>query len=204
MKKTLLTFILAFAAVCAHAGAPEYVATVRLTPGASPSAMLAFQNTSSDLDVVVQKIEITNASTMSVTSGLMQFWVYGSTSMTHSQTLTAASAYTYNAALGAKPSYISLSSAPVLVIYEGDSSSRTAAQMNSLSGVVGPILRPLIVNADESAAANLYDSWSNENPDKPLILPHASNRGLVFVKRQLGSSDYTDGQVIFRIVYTVR
>jgi hypothetical protein len=200
----MLTIVAAlFMAVSAHADTPTpRVAMVRVTPGAAPAKVLAFQNTSSTSDIVVRKIEIVNASTAAVTSGLMQFWVYGSTSVDHSETTTQ-DAYSYFAALDSQPSGLSISTKPASATYEGDSDILTAAAANNLSGS-RPLLAPLIVNLDESAAANFSASWSQEQDGLFLILPAGANRALVFEKRQLGSADYTDGQVIIRIFYTLR
>lgn len=178
------------------------VSVVRITPGASPAKVLAFQNTSSSVDVIVRKIEIVNASTMAVTSGLMQFWVYGSTSVAHSET-TSQTAYKYNTVLASQPSYISVSTKPASATYEGDAAPLDATAYENLTGAK-PFLAPLIVNLDEGATSNFAASWTQEVGELPLVLPAGEDRALVFEKRQLGTSDYTDGQAEIRIFCTLR
>ncbi len=187
------------------ASLPSYTAVVRLTPGASPAKVLAFQNTSASQDILVDHIEITNSSTMTVTGGLEQFWVYGSTSLTHSA-LTSVATYGYNGVLVAQPAAVVMSTAPLNVQYEGDTGILTAAQQGALSGVATPIIRPLAVNNDETATTSLSDGWTAEALDwaRPIILPRNTQRALVFEKRQLGSSDFTAGSVTIRIHYTVQ
>ena len=189
---------------------PNYVTEAQITLGASnasPSKVFAFQNTASGQDVIIDRIEVINASTgVAVTSGLMQFWVYPSTSMTHSDTATSIVTHGYGAALAAVPAAVVASTAPLNVQYERDSGILTTAQQNNLTGTSLPIIRPLVINDDETATLNLFDVWAAEAPDYdlPIVLPKGSNRGLVFEKRQVGATDYTAGTFIIRILYTVR
>ena len=181
----------------------SYVSTARLTVAGSSVSLFAFQNTSSGVDVVIRKIEISNASTATVTGGTMQFWVYASTQITHSAAITTN--YEYAAALIAQPSYISVSSAPTGVLYEGDSSTVTSAA-SALAGVP-PIIRPLYVNNDETATTLLTDSWGADealNAAGPLVLNAGANRGIVINQKRLGTSDFTAGSVLIRIFYTTR
>lgn len=212
MKKSILALLTLFAGLMgvaprAYAGVPPtYVDQVRLTVPASPANVLAFQNTSAGLDVVVRRIEIVTSSTQSVTGGLMQFLVYASTQVTHSA--SAGKFYAYGSANASRPSHISVSTAPLSVQFEGDSAALTAAQLGAMSGAL-PLIRPLVVNNDEGAAANFGDAWAEESPNSPnpaggLLLPAGANRALIFEKRQLGSSDFSAGQVIIRIFYTIR
>lgn len=189
---------------------PNYVTEAQITLGASnasPSKVFAFQNTASGQDVIIDRIEIINASTgVVVTSGLMQFWVYPSTSMTHSDTATSIVTHGYAGANVTVPAAIVASTAPINVQYERDSGILTTAQQNALSGTSRPIIRPLVINDDETATLNLFDVWAAESPDYdlPIVLPKGSNRGLVFEKRQVGATDFTAGTFIVRILYTVR
>jgi hypothetical protein len=202
-------WLLAAALICFGSSAfaappPTYINTVRITPGASPARVLAFQNTSSTIDVVVRKIEVVSASTQTVTSGLEQFWVYASTQLTHSA--SAGRFDSYSAGFTTQPSYVTVSTAPLLVLFENDTSTLTAGQQAGLSGTALPLIKPLTVNLDEGAAANFYDSWVSEDPsnNSPLILPAGANRALVFEKRQKDGTDYSAGLVQIRIYYTVR
>lgn len=184
----------------------SYVAVVRISSvPASPARVFALQNTSTDQDVLVNRVEVANSSTMTVTGGLMQFWVYGSTAMAHSA-LTTVQTYGYSGALVTAPTAVSASTAPINVQFDGDSGILTAAQQNGLSGTALPLIRPLIVNDNLAATGQTSDSWSTENPDfgSPIILPKNSQRGLVIEKRQFGASDFSAGAVTIRVHYTLR
>lgn len=194
MKKTLLGLvaILGLALPASAIVSPTYVSVVKFTPGGADAKVLAFQNASAKVDVRVLRVEVSAASTGTYTGGLMQFWVYGSTVITHSDTTTASS-YTYASANGASPASIYTSTAPLNVQYE----SKAASQL--------PLFRPLIVNNDETAAANFKDEYIAEGGDSEvLLLPKGSSRGLVFEQRRLGTADITDGTVMVRIVYTAK
>jgi|CXWL01.1.fsa_nt_gi hypothetical protein len=182
--------------------APTYVSVVRVTATGSALAgtkLYAFQNTSATADVVIRKIEIANASTMTITGGTMQFWVYGSTQFSHSALITTG--FSYSTAAASQPSFVKVSSAPLSVQYEGDA----AVQVGG--GLLGtpPIIRPLYINNDEAAVALLYDSWSEESlgHSAPLLLPKATNRGIVIDQKRLGTTDFSDGAVYIRIFYTI-
>lgn len=211
MKKILLALaaLLGPSMLTAGTGAPYlpgYVAVVRISSvPASPARILAFQNTSATQDVLVNRIDATSCSTMTVTSGLMQFWVYSSTQMTHS-VATTVQTYGYRGALATAPAGVTASTAPTNVLFEGDSSTLTVAQQGALSGTSLPIIRPLAVNLDETATTSISDSWQHESPDfgDALLLPHGGNRGLVIEKRQLAATDWSAGCVTFTIHYTLR
>ncbi|MES2156151.1 MAG: hypothetical protein V4510_13535, partial [bacterium] len=151
------------------------------------------------------KIEVVNATTMTVTGGTMQFWVYASTSLTHSAAITGG-AYGYAAALTTQPSYISISSAPTSILHEGDTVIQS--QTSLLLGTTPPLLRPFYLNDDEAATTLLYDSWSDESQGTatagPLVLNHGANRALTIEQRRLGTTDFTAGSVLVRIFYTIR
>lgn len=211
MKKTVFALVaLLGLSLGAHAAPPAYRTTVvRVTPGASPAYVLAFQNTSSDIDVEVHRVVVSAASTMTVTSGAMQFWVYVSTSLTHSA--AAGKYFSHESALASQPSYISASTAPLSVQLEGDSGILTAAQRHSVAGAL-PVIRPIHVNPDEGATG-LFDDASDLSTDsadswtasgRPIKLPRGSNRAIVIEKRQLASSDFTDGQVYLKIVWVAK
>lgn len=175
------------------------------------STVYSLQNTASSggQDVLVRKIEISNASTMTVTGGLMQFWVYLSTSLSHSAAVTTA--YSHTGALASQPSYVTVSTKPYNVQAEGDSGILSTG--GGLSGVPPPV-RPLYVNNDETATANLYDFWSEREESvglgagkdgpQPIILPAGSQRALVIDKKRLGTADFTDGSLLICTTYTVR
>lgn len=206
MKKALfaLAATLALSApVHATAAVVPYVNVVRVTPGAAPSKILAFQNTSTTNDVVIRRIEIANASTQTVSGGQAAYWVYLSTQLTHSA--AASSFFAYGTALAAQPSYISVSTAPLLVQYEGDSAVLTGG---GLTGVP-PVINPLVVDNDDAATVNRSAVWYEESqtgnaPAGPLLLTKGSSRALVIEKRQGAASDFTAGSVEIRIFYTVK
>lgn len=211
MKKTLFTLaaLLGLAAVSAHAATEPktYVTSVRVTPGAGPSHVLAFQNTSTGIDVIVRGVEVVNASTQAVTGGGEQFWVYASTQLTHSA--SAGTTASYGTALASAPSYLSVSTAPTGVLIEGDSGVLTASQRNDLAGKL-PIIAPLFVDGDESAtttprrAAWFAESQDADSPAGPLVLGQSANRALVVEKRAGNSTDFAAGAYIIRVFYSVR
>lgn len=186
---------------------PAYVAVARITPGASPSRVFAFQNIDAGQDVIVRRIDITNSSTFTITGGLSQYWVYASTQLTHSL-LTTVQNYKLDTALATAPAAIAASTAPTIVLFEGDSSTLTASQQGALSGVSLPIIRPLAVNDDDAATSSLTDGWGEDIQSglasMPLVLPHNSKRALVIEKRQLGTTDFTAGSVTIRVFYSLR
>lgn len=189
---------------------PAYVMVVRISSiPVSPARILAFQNVSTGQDVIVRRIDISNASTMTVTGGLMQFWVYASTSLVHSTTSTVQN-YKLDTALAVAPAAITASTAPTIVLFENDTSTLTASSQAALSGTAVPLIRPLFVNTDETATTSLTDGWGEDIQSSlasmPLVLPHNSSRALVIEKRQLGSSDFsvTAGAVNIRVFYTLR
>lgn len=210
--KTLIALagLLLASALPVQAAPPAYrTSIVRVTPGASPSYVLAFQNTSADIDIEVHRIVVSAASTQTVTSGAMQFWTYVSTSLTHSA--AAGKYFSYDVANGSQPSYLTVSTAPLNVQLEGDSAVLTAAQRNAISGAL-PVIRPIHINPDEGATGLLddasdlstdsADSWTASG--RPIRLPHGANRAIVVEKRQLASSDFTDGQVYIKIVWVAK
>lgn len=211
MKKTLfvLLALLGLAAPHAHA-ALTYEAVVRVTlPVVNvSSAIFAFQNTatSGNQDIIVRRIDIASASTMTVAGGLGGYWVYTSTSLTHS---TAVSTWTYslNSALASKPSYVTFSTAPYNILAEGD-----VNLLGADSNVVGvpPILRPLFVNNDETATSQQYDSWTEaetlgtgNNDPTPIVLPAGSQRAIV-IRYKPAAAAIGAGSLFIRIIYSIR
>lgn len=209
--KTLVALVglLLASALSAHAvpTPPTYMTSVRVTPGAGPTHVLAFQNTSIGIDVLVRGVEIINASTQAVTGGMEQFWIYGSTQVTHSA--SAGTTASYGTALASQPSYITVSTAPISVILEGDSDILTADQRHDLAGKL-PLLPPLFVDGDESAtttprrAAWFAESQDALNPAGPLILGQSANRALIVEKRAGSSTDFTAGAYILRVFWSIR
>ena len=198
MKKLILSALALFAlSTAAHAAPPlTYVHVATWTAAGAATRAFAFQNTSAGLDVIIRSIEIGNASQGTVTSGPMQFWVYGSTAVYAHGGTTQVSFYNNASANATAPSYISFSTGPVGVAYEGKQTRQL------------PIAR-LIVNADETAVVapdSMHDSIVNLAPDDitPLVLPQGANRALVVEQKQLGATDWTAGDLFVRIVYTVR
>lgn len=196
MKKTLLLAALAalLGAGRAHAySAPytpqTYVSVSTFMPGAAGAKLWAFQNTSTTLDVRVLKLEVTGFSTGTVTGGLIQFRVYGSTAITHGGT-SQVGFYDAQSALASAPSYVTVSTGPVNVALESP----------------WPILRPLFVNNDEAATANLSDGYTGWTPADAgeLILLHNTQRGIVLEQRNMAATNIADGPLFVRVVYTVK
>lgn len=213
MKTTLLLLaglLILGAPAMAGTGAPSlpsYAAKVRISSvPASPAYIEAFQNTSTDQDVIINRIDVANCSTQTVTSGMVQFWVFTSTRVTHSDT-TSMKTYSYRVPLlTTAPAAVVGSTAPINVQLDGDSAVLTVAQRNALSGTSLPVVRPLAANLDETATTNTYDTWAHESPDygDALVLARNTQRTLVIEKRQLGATDWTAGCVDITIHYTLR
>jgi hypothetical protein len=185
---------LAVMALATGAHAATYrVATATWTAGGSATKALAFQNTSDGLDVEILKIEVVNATTGSaITGGLMQFWAYASDSLTHGGTSQVLD-QSLRAVEAAQPSYISLSTGPVDVTYE-----------RAGPGAM-PLIRPLYVNNDEGATANLSDSWSHAEPGgAPILLPRGGDRAIILEQKNLAATSVTAGVVLARIYYLVK
>lgn len=201
MRNAIVALALLLGLAVAPAKAATYnVAVATWTAGGSATKALAFQNTASNQDVEIIKIELSNAQNgAAITGGLIQFWVYGSTVITHggtSQTL----GYGLRAANTTLPSSISFSTGPVNVVYENNSAAKGAM----------PLLRPLILNNDEAAAANFADSWSAPMADRgplfteSILLPGGANRGIVIEQQNLAATSVTAGVVMARIHYIVK
>ena len=188
MIRRLLTAALLGSPVLALAAPADYTHTVTFTPGSAGAEVLGFQNVSDDQDVEIKRIEVSHASTMTVTGGLMQYWVFASTAMTHSD--AAGYTHSYRAALASLPAAVNVSTAPTSVTFEEDC----------------PLFRPFVVNNDETATAQFSDVWAYdaEGANGPILLPKGSDRGIVFEQRRLGTADITAGTILVRILYTVR
>ena len=180
-----------FLAAPAQASPPPqtYISVATFTAGGDAANVWAFQNTSTTLDVRVLKIEVSNASTEAVSGGLMQFWLYGSTVVTHGGT-SQVGGYGQTTANATLPTYVSVSTGPVSVTYE-----------KSL-----PLARPLISNDDETATTNLSDSLSSVAPadGQELLLPHNTSRALILTQKQHNGASITAGVVMVRVLYTIR
>lgn len=194
MKKKLLVLlaVLGFALPAAAIVSPTYVAIATFTPSGADAVVAAFQNTSASKDVRIVSIEISGASTGTYTGGLMQFFVYGSTVVTAGSTVQT-SVYAATSANASLPSGISFSLSPTSIQYE----NKKTMQL--------PLIRPLIVNNDETATANFRDAWFTPGGDAEILqLPHGSSRAIVFVQKRLGTVDITDGRVMLVITYTTK
>ena len=181
--------------------APQtFVAVATFTPLGTGTNVLAFQNTSAAFDVRIQRIDVVASSTGASATEPMQFWVFSSTQVSFStstpgtsQTYTQDYAYpymgsAYDTAMG---SFITFSTAPLSVTYDG--------------GL--PILPPFIVSNNTAPTALSGDASFTDAADissAQLVLPHGAKRALIFEKLKLGAVDYTDGQFMVRIKYTVR
>jgi hypothetical protein len=199
MKKRIFFAVVAFLGLSALLAPMEaeavpntYVSVSTFTPGGANSKPWAFQNTSADLDVEVLKFEVSSISTGIYTGGLMQFWLFASTQVTHGGTGQVAS-YNFASANGTAPSHVSVSTGPINVLYENKQNRQL------------PLLRPLIINNDETATSNFQDGYTDLLADSsPLLLPRNSSRALVLEQRQLGTADITDGTVMVRVLFTVK
>lgn len=178
------------------AAPPTYVFTSTWTAaGTAGVKAFAFQNTSTTLDVRIISIEVGSANAGTVTSGPMWFHVKMSTQLVHGGT-SQVSFSASESANATAPSYITVSTGPLLVQYEG-----TAAGAGQL-----PISRPLMVNADETATSNFSDTILYQDPTigRGLLLPHGANRAIVLEQKQFGATDWTAGTLFARVVYTVK
>jgi len=141
---------------------------------------------------------MTPSSGATVTSGGMQFWIMTSTKVTHGGT-SQVSFHSRTAANATAPSYISVSTGPVAVLYEGKQSGQLPVST-------------ILVNLDESAVFNPAPSSGEfvptERPDmaatQRLRLPKGANRAIVLEQRQLGATDWTAGVAFLRVVVTVK
>ncbi len=194
MKKTLfaLVALLGLSAPAMAIISPTYVSVSTFTPGAALSKVYGFANHSSQVDVRILRIEVSHASTGTYTGGLMQYWVYTSTTITDGSVVQTSS-YSLTAANSAVPASVIGSISPTTVVYENKQSSQL------------PIIPPLIVNNDETAAANFQAVYNAEGGDAELLkLPKGANRGFVLEQRRLGTADIADGTVMVRVVYTAK
>lgn len=200
MKKLSLVVAALLACLAALAPAPAradlyYVATATWTARGTGTKSVAFQNTSTSQSVEIVRIEVANAHDgAAVTSGYQQYWVYGSTQMTHGATSPTQN-YALGTALASAPSAISFSTAPTGVLYE----------LNTTAKAAQPLIRPLIVNGDETATVQLSDVWSTPLTDGlPIVLPAGASRGIVLEQRNLNATSYTAGVLQVNIYYRLR
>ena len=179
-----------------------YVAIATWSMGGSATKALAFQNISTTQAVEIVKIELSHATNGSaVTGGLAQFWVYASTVMSHGGT-SQTMGHSPKIANTALPSAIvSFSTGPASVVYENNSATKAAL----------PLLEPLIVNGEETATSNFYDSWTAPVYDfggpklsESILLPAGANRGIVIEQQNMAATSFTAGVVQARIHYIVK
>lgn len=172
---------------------PTYVAVSTFTPGAELSYPFAFKNASSLVDVKVQRIEVASCSTRTVVGGLMQFYIIPSTTITPG-VVTQVSTYTYDANW-TYPLNVSASRTPTTISFEG---SQSYPQ---------PFSRSLVINNDETATDHFSDAWDaregNEEP-QAMVLLKGRNRGFALQLRRLGTTDWADGCVLVKVVFTAK
>jgi hypothetical protein len=172
---------------------PTYIAISTFTPGASLTVPFAFKNASSLVDVKVQRIEVSACSTGTVTGGIMQFWLYTSTTVTNGSVVQVSS-YVYDRNW-TWPANVIGSTSPTTVQYE----AKLGSQL--------PFSRPLIINNDETATDHFSDAWDasegNEEP-QALVLLKSTNRGFVLEKRAFGTTDVTNGCVMVKVLFTAK
>lgn len=200
--KTLIALVGLLLASSVPARADYFgVAVATWTAGGSATKALAFQNTSTDRDIEILKIELSNAQNGSaVTGGLMQFWVYASTAMSHGGTSQRLN-YSLGSANASLPSSISFSTGPVGVAYENNSITKGAM----------PLIRPLFVNNDETATTNLYDAWIAEGDvsrsgqqSGAILLPQNTQRGIVIEQQNMNATSVAAGVVQARILFRIK
>ena len=197
---------LAFAAAAPSYAPLTYVSEVLISsaPGAG-KALYALQNTGTG-DVLIRKIEIADASTTTIASGQMAFWVYASTSFavassTSVSVSTLTWTYGYKAPLLAQASDITVSTAPLNWQVEGD----TGQLCGNGQSCQPPLLRPLYVSGSNTATTFLFDSWSDEDAGiiSPLVLNAGANRAIIIVQE---GSTYSGGggALLIRVLYNRR
>ena len=202
MKKILLSLAVlgfSFLPPVAHAASnnppPSYVVTATMT-ATNAAKLFVLQNTSADIDVLIRRIEVANVHNESaITGGMAQFWVFGSTAITHGSTARVRT-FSLSGANASAPSYVSVSELPTFSPYE-----------NLSGGASHPLLpRPLYVNTDETAVApSLADAYTEPEFDaSPLILPKNSGRAIVIEQNKLADAVMNTGKLKLSVVYTVR
>jgi len=193
IKLLLAVMALALPGVAKAERIPTYVAVATWTVGGTATKAFAFQNTSADRDVVIIKITVSPISAATVTSGPMNFWVLPSTVMVHGGT-SQVSAASYNSANWSKPSFISVSTGPAGVVYEG----KDARQLPL--AVIG-------VNPDETGTPimNVVENGLDlPAEEQGILLPKGARRGIVLEQKQFGATNWTAGNVLVKITYIIR
>lgn len=200
MKKMLLAVLaLGGLSLPVHAASnnppPSYVVTATMT-ATNAAKLFVLQNTSADIDVLIRRVEVANVHNESaITGGMAQFWVYGSTAITHGTT-TRVRTFSLSSTNASAPSYVSVSEIPTFSPYE-----------NLSGGTSHPLLpRPLYINTDETAVApNLSDAYAEPEFDaSPLILPKNSGRAIVVEQNKMADAVMNTGKIRISVVYTVR
>lgn len=201
--KMLIAALMALMAASAQASflSPQpttQVMVATFTAGGTGTNAIAFQNTSTTNDVRILKITVCNVTTTAITGGLVQYWALMSTAATPGGTSQVSfgdfgAANTTNATF---PAGIVASTGPVNVTFEGKAGGTSQL----------PIIRPLVINTDETATISLYDEYYGVYTDdqRDLLLPKNTQRALILRQMQLGPTDFTAGTVLVRIHYTVR
>lgn len=191
MKKILLTLValIGLALPAKAAWSPTFVSIATFTPTGVGTTPWSFKNTSSAVEVRIERIEVGSCSSGTVTGGLNQFWLYAASSLTNGG-ISQISTYSYSGA-DVFPASVQASTGPVSVTIENK------------GGMQLPLLPPFLVNNDETATANfstVYELGSDNR--QPIILPRGGTRGLVLKQMTIGGSQYTDGCVYVRTVFT--
>lgn len=194
MKKLLCAAILfALAGTVKAERVPLYVHTATLTVAGTGTNSFAFQNTSATRDVLVRNITILPTSSATVISGPITYWVLLSTQMGHGG-LTQVSFNAMSAPNITSPSFISASTGPTSILFEGNQASQLPIS------IIG-------VNPDETASPIVAvhgSGFDAQNEDQELVLPKGRNRGFVLQQKQYGATDWTAGVVFIRVVYSIR
>lgn len=193
IKLLLALMALALPTMAKAERVPTYVAIATWTAGGANTNAFAFQNTSTTQDVTIVKLQISPVSETTVTSGPMSFYVMGSTVMTHGGT-SQVSAGSYNTPNWSQPSFLSVSTGPVNVTFEGKDTRQLPLT------VIG-------ANPDETGTPlmNVIDNGIDVTAeDQAIRLPKGSNRGIVLRQKQFGATDWTAGVLLVKVVYILK
>lgn len=142
-------------------------------------------------NVYIQRIELANCSTQTVSGGTMAFWVYTASAIVDGSTLNVSS---FSYAGNAWPQQIIMSTSPTGVGFANNTATL-------------PILAPCILNNDETSAVNLANTVcfdANTAALSPIRLTKGVNSGIVIQQNRFGTSDISGGCVLARVVFTTQ
>lgn len=191
MKKMLWGFAAALAllsgapAQASPSYSPTFVVIATFTATGQGTIPFGFKNASSAVDVKVQKVEVFNCSTHTVSGGVMLYNIIPSTTIT-AGTVVQVSTYSLDRNF-TYPLNVQASISPTTVVFETKQSSQL------------PFFRPLYLNNDDAATTMLSDSWNaREGNDEPqaLVFLRSENRGFVLKQEHFGVGEGTSGDIV--------